>query len=58
MTSEEQAVAKRLTGGFGWPTVLLAATLLSVELGVVALWALGIMPTPTSRSKDRCGRCR
>lgn len=44
LSAEEQAVAKRLSGGFGWPTVLLAIGLLSAEIGVVALWATGVIP--------------
>lgn len=44
LSVEEQAVAKRLSGGFGWPTVVLTAALLSVEVSVVALWAVGIVP--------------
>jgi fatty acid desaturase len=44
LSAEEQAVARRLSGGFGWPTVLLAIGLLTVELGVIALWAVGVLP--------------
>ncbi len=44
LSAEEQAVAKRLSGGFGWRTVVLTAALLSVEIGVVALWAVGVVP--------------
>ena len=32
LSEEEQAVARRLSGGFGWPTVLLTVVLLSVEV--------------------------
>jgi fatty acid desaturase len=44
LSEEEQAVVRRLSGGFGWPTVLLAVGLLVVEVGVVALWAAGVIP--------------
>jgi beta-carotene hydroxylase len=44
MTDVEQAVARRLSGGFGWPTVLLAAALVTIEVGVVVLWAAGSLP--------------
>jgi len=39
-TTEEQAVVRRLSGGFGWPTVFLAVPLTSVEAGMIALWAV------------------
>jgi beta-carotene hydroxylase len=44
LSEEEQAVAKRLSGGFGWPTVVLAIGLLAAEIGVVVLWATGVIP--------------
>jgi fatty acid desaturase len=44
LSAREQAVAKQLSGGFGWPTVLLALALLSLDIGVVALWATGVIP--------------
>ncbi len=44
LSPEEQAVVARFAGGFGWPTVLLAVALLVVEVGVVALWAAGVIP--------------
>jgi len=44
LSAEEQAVARRLSGGFGWPTVLFAFALLSVEAGMIFLWALGRVP--------------
>jgi fatty acid desaturase len=44
LSEQEQAVARRLSGGFGWPTVLLTFALLAAEVGVVALWAAGIVP--------------
>lgn len=44
LSAEEQVVARRLSGGFGWPTVLLAVALLGVEAGVVVLWAVGVVP--------------
>jgi fatty acid desaturase len=44
LSAEEQAVAKRLSGGFGWPTVVLTVGLLAIEIGVVVLWARGVIP--------------
>lgn len=44
LSEQEQAVARRLSGGFGWPTVLLTAALFAGEVGVVALWAAGVIP--------------
>lgn len=44
LTAEEQAVVRRLSGGVGWPTVLLAAVLVGVDAGTIVLWALGILP--------------
>lgn len=44
VSPEELEVARRLSGGFGWPTVLLAIGLLTAEIGVVVLWATGVIP--------------
>lgn len=44
LSEQEQMVAKRLSGDFGWPTVLLAVALLCAEVGVVVLWAYGVIP--------------
>jgi len=44
LSEQEQAVARRLSGGFGWPTVLLTFALLGVQVGVVVLWAAGVVP--------------
>ena len=40
MSVEEQTVARRLSGGFGRPTVLLVFALLSIEAGMIFLWAV------------------
>lgn len=45
LSAQEQEVAKRLSGGFGWPTVVLAIALLGIEAGVIVLWAVGVIPT-------------
>lgn len=44
VSEEEQAVARRLSGGIGWPTVLLAVALLAAEVGIVLLWAAHVIP--------------
>jgi len=44
LSEREQDVVRRLSGGFGWPTVLLTFALLAIEFGTVALWALGVIP--------------
>lgn len=44
LSEAEQDVVRRLSGGVGWPTVLLAAGLLAVEVGMVVLWANGLVP--------------
>ena len=44
VSEEEQAVVRRLSGGVGWPTVLFALALTAIEGGVIALWAIGVMP--------------
>ena len=44
LTEQEQAVVRKLSGGFGWPTVLLAFGLLTVQAGVIVLWTRGLMP--------------
>lgn len=44
MDAAEQQVVRRFSGGFGWPTVLLALGLLSAQVGTIALWAAGALP--------------
>jgi fatty acid desaturase len=44
VSDDEQAVVRRLTGGFGWPTVLLAVVLASIDVGTVVLWSEGVVP--------------
>ena len=44
LSAEEQEAVARFAGGFGWPTVLLAAALLGIEIAVVALWSRGTLP--------------
>jgi len=44
LTYEEQAVVRKLSGGFGWPTVLLALGLVAAEAGVIVLWTRGLLP--------------
>jgi fatty acid desaturase len=44
LSAEEQAVVRRLSGGFGWPTVLLALLLATIDVGTVVLWSAGVLP--------------
>lgn len=44
LSPQEQEAVARFTGGFGWPTVVLAAVLVTIDLGVIALWATGAIP--------------
>lgn len=44
LSEEEQAVVRRLSGGFGWPTIVLAAALLAAQVGLVAGWMIGVVP--------------
>ena len=43
-SSEEQAIVRRHVGGFGWPTVVLACVLATIEVGTIVLWAVGVVP--------------
>jgi beta-carotene hydroxylase len=44
LTDREQEVVRRLSGSFGWPTVLLTLVLLAVYAATVAAWAHGSLP--------------
>jgi beta-carotene hydroxylase len=44
LSGEELAVVRRLSGGFGWPTVLLAIALTCIEAGMITLLVVGIVP--------------
>lgn len=44
LSDEERQVSQRLSGDFAWPTVVLLAVMVGIELGVIAAWALGAMP--------------
>jgi beta-carotene hydroxylase len=44
LTEESQAVVRRLSGGIGWPTVLLMFALAAVQVGIIVLWAVGVVP--------------
>lgn len=44
LSADEQAAIARFAGGFGWPTVALAAALLTIDVGTIALWAAGAIP--------------
>ena len=44
LSEAEQDVVRRLSGGVGWPTVVLAAGLLAVEAGMVVAWVNGLLP--------------
>jgi fatty acid desaturase len=44
MGTDEMAIARRYSGGFGWPTVLLCAVLTAAEAGVIAAGASGAIP--------------
>lgn len=46
LSAQEQAVVHRLSGGVGWPAVLLAAALVAIDVATIALWASGSLPLP------------
>jgi beta-carotene hydroxylase len=45
-TAEELAVVRRHVGGFGWPTVVLCAALVAVDVVTVAAVVRGALPVP------------
>ncbi len=44
LTDAEREVSQRFSQGFAWPTVLLLVALIAIEVGVIAAWAVGVMP--------------
>jgi len=44
LSETEREVVRRLSSGFGWPTVLLTVALVAFEAGVIALWVAGTLP--------------
>jgi fatty acid desaturase len=42
--AEELEIVRRHSGGVGWPTVLLAVVLLSIEIATIVAWSNGVVP--------------